>query len=235
MAIGRMSIPLHECYRMIDPSGVVLDVGCWGFRQVEVAKSLGLDRIRHFGVDYSDPAGELPAGYQFRKADLNIDPLPFGDDTFDLVIASHVIEHLNSPVDFFGEMARVCRPGGMVYVEAPSERSLWLPGMPFQHDKFFSLSFFDDPTHTIRPWTPQALHRLARYFSLRPLNTGRLYGPFWFRMLFPYYFAKALLTRNGKLLEHVVWSIIGWSAFLIARKPEDVRGRQQFRYYIPDR
>ena len=113
---------------------------------MERARRLGLLRLKHFGIDYCDPA-KIPEGFVFKKVDLNHQPIPFDDDQFDLVVASHVIEHLGKPLEFFAECARVCKPGGLIYFEAPSERSLLLPGMPFEHDKFFSTSFFDDPTH----------------------------------------------------------------------------------------
>ncbi len=229
-----MSEQLTSCYRAIPPDGKVLDVGCANFRQVALCRDLGLHDIRHFGVDYCEPVGGAPDGVGFRKADLDREPIPFEDDSFDFVVASHIMEHLLRPVDFFGECARVCKPGGYMYYEAPSERSLFLPGMPLEHDKFFCLSFFDDPTHTSRPWTPQALHRLARYFSCEPLQTGYLYGPWRRRLLFPLYLLYAWMRRSARLVETYSWEALGWASFLVARKPPGLSGKPPFRYYIPE-
>lgn len=228
-----MSLHLISCYRGIPSDGKVLDIGCANFRQVGISRELGLYGIRHYGVDYCAPGGELPDGYCFRMADLDRVPVPFEDDMFDLVVASHVMEHLSRPVEFFGECARVCKPGGLMYFETPSERSLFLPGMPLEHDKFFSLSFYDDPTHASRPWTPQSLHRLTRYFSCEPLQTGYLRGPRRMRWLFPLYLLYAWLRQSGKLLEIYCWAAVGWASFLVARKPSEVKGKPPFRYYIP--
>jgi SAM-dependent methyltransferase len=217
---------------MIPPEGSVLDVGCWGCHQVRIAEHLGLTRLKHYGVDYTE-IEEAPEGFQFRKADLNRGTLPFPDDMFDFVVARHVIEHVERPVEFFGECVRVCKPGALLYFEAPSERSLWLPGMPYRHDQFYSLSFFDDPTHCSRPWTPQSLYRLSCYYSCEPIRTDYLFS--WIhRLLFPATLLVCLLTRH-RFLELCVWQSLGWASYLMVRKPVNSSGKPTFRYYIPGR
>ena len=226
-----MPINLESIYRSLEPGARILDVGCFGFRQLEFTRSLGLEGLQHFGVDYNEYP-ELPAGFVYRRADLNRAPLPFEDDQFDCVVASHVIEHLNHPVEFFGECIRVCKPGGFVHLEAPSERALMLPGMPFKHDSFFSTSFYDDPTHTGRPWSPQAFHRLTRYYGCEPMATG--YRKSWRRrLLLPFTLPYALLTRNGRMLEEVVWGAVGWASYATLKKPTSLRGAPPFTYYVP--
>jgi SAM-dependent methyltransferase len=227
-----MSKQLEKLYRAIRSNSNVLDVGCLGFGQVGFSQELGLQNINHYGVDYVDHDGNLPVGFVFKQVDLNKNYLPFQDDMFDLVTATHVIEHLTNPVEFFGECIRVCRPGGYLYLSAPSERSLLFPGMPFERDKFFSLSFFDDPTHISRPWTPQALYRMTKYYACEPIETN--YQVSWkHRLAFPLTSIYALLTKNGKLLEASCWGAFGWASYLIARKPENLRGKPEFNYYIP--
>lgn len=46
--------------------------------------------------------------------------LPFRDASFDVVIASHIIEHLDSPEAFLRDCLRVLRPGGVLRVSCPS-------------------------------------------------------------------------------------------------------------------
>src|ERR1700692_2990066 len=130
--------PVIPVYAKLPPTGSVLDLGCLGYRQIGEARKAGQTSLRHFGVDYVLPAGDLPPGYVFRQVDLSREPIPFEDDAFDLVVGSHILEHLPNPIEFFGECVRVCQPGGHIYIETPSERSLWLPGMPFGHEYFFS-------------------------------------------------------------------------------------------------
>jgi 2-polyprenyl-3-methyl-5-hydroxy-6-metoxy-1,4-benzoquinol methylase len=225
--------PLHTLIRSLTPHATVLDIGCIGFGPVSISQLLGRTDLRHTGVDYAEiDSATLPPDYRFAKADLNLGNIPFAHDSFDLVVANQMIEHLAKPIDVFGEMVRVCKPGGLIYIEAPSERSLLLPGFPFARDSFFSWSLFDDPTHTYRPWTPQSLHRLARYWSCQPIDTG--YRTSWkHRLAFPLVFTYALATQHGNLLERTVWYTLGWASYLIARKPESITGKPPFNYYIP--
>jgi ubiquinone/menaquinone biosynthesis C-methylase UbiE len=52
--------------------------------------------------------------------------LPFDDASFDLVAASDVIEHVQSPARFVEEAARVLRPGGLLFLATPNRYSLGL-------------------------------------------------------------------------------------------------------------
>jgi SAM-dependent methyltransferase len=42
--------------------------------------------------------------------------LPFADGAFDVSHSSNVLEHVTDPLAFFGEMVRVVRPGGLVFL-----------------------------------------------------------------------------------------------------------------------
>ena len=220
-------------YEAICAGGKLLDVGCLGFAEVLRAECLGRNDIQHSGVDYMPPeTGDIPPGFDFRQANLAREGLPFPDDSFDAVVASHVVEHIADPISLLRECVRVCKPGGMIYVEAPSERSLLLPGMPFDHKMFYSLSFYDDPTHISRPWTPQSFYRLSCYLGCRPLETAHLSS--WKHLLalllvLPW----ILLTRNGKRLEHLCWCAFGWSCYVLLQKPPESRGDLGFHYFVP--
>jgi SAM-dependent methyltransferase len=227
----RRRLELPDVYRLLPSDGAVLDVGCFGFRQVELAARLGLSGLSHSGVDFVD-YDTVPTGFTFRRADLNTEPLPFDSDTFSLVVCNHVLEHVRDPLAFYSECVRVCGPGGLIYIEAPSERSLWLPGFPFQHDRFFSLSFFDDPTHVGRPWSPQSLFRLARYYDCEPVEVG--YRMSWSkRLALPVLLPLALLGRRGGHVEQLIWQAVGWASYMLARKDPHARGAPVMNYYIP--
>lgn len=51
--------------------------------------------------------------------DLNRFPFPFADNTFDLVEATHVLEHLDRPFAVMTEMHRILKPGGRLLVKVP--------------------------------------------------------------------------------------------------------------------
>ena len=54
-----------------------------------------------------------PALAEHVVHDLNVDPaLPFADASFDDVTCCVSVDYLVRPVEVFGEVARVLRPGG---------------------------------------------------------------------------------------------------------------------------
>jgi SAM-dependent methyltransferase len=225
----------QQLFAATPSGGKFLDVGCFGFAQRAAAHAAGRADIAQYGVDYAPSAPTaVPEGFTFAEADLNRDPIPFGDDMFDVVVASHVIEHVSDPIRLLAECVRVCRPGGLVYVECPSERSLMLPGVPFAYEQFCSFSFYDDPTHQSRPWTPQGLYRLARYFGCDVRAAGRVTS--WtHRLAFPLLLPWYWLTRNVVAMEQLLWMVVGWSSYALIQKPQTSSGAPVFRYYIPDR
>jgi len=67
-----------------------------------------------------DEAGFLKTG--LSQADAH--HLPFADGAFDCVISCETIEHLTDPPAALREMARVCKPGGMLYLTTPNYLNL---------------------------------------------------------------------------------------------------------------
>jgi demethylmenaquinone methyltransferase/2-methoxy-6-polyprenyl-1,4-benzoquinol methylase len=51
---------------------------------------------------------------QLQQADVM--SLPYDDQSFDVVMAAHVLEHLPDPQRALAEMVRVLKPGGMVFL-----------------------------------------------------------------------------------------------------------------------
>jgi SAM-dependent methyltransferase len=95
--------------RALTPGAVALEAGCGRTTRLHGYR----DRIvRLVGVDRDEEAGRSnPYLDEFLAADLN-EPLPFAADSFDLVYANFVVEHLERPALTFAEWRRVLRPGG---------------------------------------------------------------------------------------------------------------------------
>jgi len=51
------------------------------------------------------------------------DPLPYGDERFDLVVAMDVVEHLHDPLPWLKELVRVTRRGGELFLTTPNYAS----------------------------------------------------------------------------------------------------------------
>ena len=47
------------------------------------------------------------------------DKLPFADNTFSVAVSQEVLEHLREPQTALEELARVVRPGGLLYLQTP--------------------------------------------------------------------------------------------------------------------
>jgi SAM-dependent methyltransferase len=94
---------------VLRPGTVALDAGCGRTTRLRDYR----DRIdRLVGVDVDEPAGRAnPYVDEFVPANLD-EPLPFETDSFDLVYANFVVEHLADPGGAFAEWRRVLRPGG---------------------------------------------------------------------------------------------------------------------------
>lgn len=110
----------------------ILDVGCGpGSITISLAKEVPNGHVT--GVEcVSDPleGARILAQEQgvsnvtFQEG--NIHALPFGDDTFDVVHAHQVLQHIENPVQAIQEMRRVVKKGGIVACRESAELS-WYP------------------------------------------------------------------------------------------------------------
>ena len=112
----------------------VLDLGCgFGRHSYEALKRgaevVACDLARPEVEQVRDLArllvaeGEVDESVMAAPVQGNALGLPFDDDSFDRVIASEVLEHIDDDEAAFAELARVLRPGGRLAVTIPS----WLP------------------------------------------------------------------------------------------------------------
>jgi SAM-dependent methyltransferase len=116
------------------PGDRVLDVGAGFGRHVyECARRgahvVALDYAADEVVQTRDTlaamveAGEITADKLIGVLRGDACRLPFPDETFDVVITSEVLEHIQDDVAAIGEMVRVLKPGGRFAATVPA----WLP------------------------------------------------------------------------------------------------------------
>jgi predicted SAM-dependent methyltransferase len=51
--------------------------------------------------------------------DFNKFPYPIKDNTYDYILASHVLEHLDNWIEAFNELCRIAKPGAIIEVRVP--------------------------------------------------------------------------------------------------------------------
>ncbi|MEN3047045.1 MAG: methyltransferase domain-containing protein [Candidatus Hydrothermales bacterium] len=76
--------------------------------------------------------------------------LPFKDNSFDLVVCTHTLEHIKNPILFLSEIKRVLKSRGILYLSLPNYffpfephfRVFSLPYLPKKVSKFLLKNFF---------------------------------------------------------------------------------------------
>lgn len=105
----------------IQANASVVDIGCGvGDLLSEVRKRKPLVSVS--GLDFSSKAVDgaraaLPDG-EFRHFVIERS-LPYDSGTFDLVLCTDVLEHMENPRLVAAELVRICRPGGLVAIVVP--------------------------------------------------------------------------------------------------------------------
>lgn len=98
----------------------VLDIGCADGRALNWYKQVRSTSVETFGVDFDAKAVELAtkAGHKAFLGRFEEAELP--RDFFDLVVATHVIEHVADPRAFTKRAFEVLKPGGIFLIETPN-------------------------------------------------------------------------------------------------------------------
>jgi ubiquinone/menaquinone biosynthesis C-methylase UbiE len=129
------------------------------------------------------------------------------------ITCMHVIEHLNDLTLLIREIQRLLQPGGQAYFETPHPKTLTLSSPRGREAGSFTLNFYDDPTH-IEPVAMGALAQRVRAAGLEVVASGTSRN--WlFAAAYPFY--QFLPASRRKYTARGHW--IGWSAYLIARRP----------------
>jgi SAM-dependent methyltransferase len=193
------------------PGMRVLDAGCGGGRHlceafrthdVEVAGvDLGWDDLCKARGFLSLMARERPGRWVVSQADVT--KLPFADASFDIVVCSEVLEHVEESRTAVSELVRVLKPGGDLVVTVPRflpERICWAISSAYHHE----------PGGHIRIYKKGELLRLVEAAGMRCWRIRYRHG-----LHAPYWWLKCLVGHKNeafppvkayrKLLE---WDII---------------------------
>jgi len=115
----------------------LLDVGCSGGTHMKYFAQNG---ITCKGVDLRD---ENVKGFEVRGCNIETETIPFNDNIFDYVFSKSLAEHVHNTDNFFSNVLRVLKPGGIFVCMTPDWKSQ-------------ASHFWDDYTH-IHPFTRKSL------------------------------------------------------------------------------
>jgi SAM-dependent methyltransferase len=157
------------------PPPRALDVGCATGSLLAVLRDRGW-LVR--GVEICTPQAEyarLKRGLDVR--DLPLEKNNFPENDFTLILASHLIEHLNDPGAFVREVYRILAPGGLFLVTTPNIagfqarlfKSRWRSAI-FDHLYLFSVK-------TLSRLLLQSGFRIERTVTWGGLAAGTAWGP----------------------------------------------------------
>ncbi len=166
----------------------ILDIGC--------GTGAMLDQLAPFGhvvgADFAEEALAFSrsrgSGHPLARTDIRC--LPFRSNSFDIVTAMDVVEHIDNDKAAMCEITRVLRPGGRVFVTVPAYQFLW--------------SDHDVALHHYRRYTTPAVKDLFQRVGLRMDKltysvTGLLPAAWAYRML-----VKLLKPRDAEPKAHLV-------------------------------
>ena len=137
-----------------------LDIGCGNGKFMRAMNSLGW---QFEGVEFNPVAVDVcrEAGLKVLHGDLQAGA--YEDDSFDLITARHVIEHIPDPKNFVREIARILKKGGRVVIQTPNSKALGR--------RWFGTNWYanDVPRHLVL-FCPANLNMLAERHGLRRIK-----------------------------------------------------------------
>jgi len=127
----------------------ILEMGCGRGEFLNEFTKLGMNG---FGIDLSNFAKDYCNNAEIKVVDVSKDPVPYPDNSFDIVFSKSFIEHFYYPEEIFKEAYRVLKPSGILINLTPE----W---------NYIYKSFYDDYTHRT-PFTKKSLediHHIAGF------------------------------------------------------------------------
>lgn len=130
-----------------DPSDCrLLDFGCGAGAFLKKALDMGMDA---YGFELGDwsMADLEKSGVASRVFTRDIDAGPFGDNEWDIIHSSAVLEHVYWPMKTLGDLHRKLKPGGMLAIASiPNNKSIFVRlgidsfdgNVPLSHLNYFS-------------------------------------------------------------------------------------------------
>ncbi|MDX2036482.1 MAG: class I SAM-dependent methyltransferase [Isosphaeraceae bacterium] len=174
----------HRLRAILDALGSVegcriLDIGCGKGRFARALEDRGALPV---GIDVSHAM--LAEALSIDRVRASAGRLPFGDASFDAVIAVESFQHLPDVDGAIQEAARVLRPGGRLVIidknrGALNSQRCWLPNTLIKWiDEFRGLALYRPGEVGRERWfAPRRLRRSLERAGLREISDAGLLGP----------------------------------------------------------
>jgi len=169
---GALIARLESLEQQSGRPGRLLDVGASSGAFLALAQARGWDIA---GVELGDEGvrqARMQHGIELFHGPL--EQAPFADESFDVVHASHVLEHLPDPAGFLGSCRKLLKTQGILVIEVPSEL-----GDLFSRVRATLLRRLPESVSVPSPhlyfFTPASLKRLfvQNGFAVKMLSTPR--------------------------------------------------------------
>ena len=118
----------------------ILDLGCG---RGEFLRGFIRCGLNGYGVDQSTIAKSVCPEAEILQSNLENEPLPYDDNSFDVIFSKSVLEHFYYPEKLVMEIYRIVKPGGLVITMVPDWESVYK-------------TFYEDYTHRT-PFTANSL------------------------------------------------------------------------------
>ena len=183
---------LERARELTGEKGRVLDIGTGRGELLKMAREQGWECI---GIEPSYSFAQYAAS--FSGAEVRNEPIEqcnFPSSSFDVVILAAVLEHLYNPDATIKEIARILRPGGVVFVDVPNEQGLYFcVGNLYQkfcrRDWVVNLAPTFPPFHVFG-FGPRSLRNLLSKHGLRTTD-WRIYA------------GRSVLTSRGRFRDTI--------------------------------
>jgi SAM-dependent methyltransferase len=186
--IGRNAIIKQLLNKFVqDRHSKILNIGSGTGGNTSVLQQFGTIT----GVDNSEEAVAFARkrGYETVVADAT--NIPFGDNSFDVLVALDVLEHIKDDTLALTEWRRLLKPGGKLLITVPAYQWLW--------------SFHDEALHHLRRYTASGLNRTLNLVGFKILK--RSYAiVFSFPLIVGYRLLRSILPKNKEETSYVILS-----------------------------
>lgn len=203
---------LKQLYKIYGNQSInVLDIGAGNHAATRLKKRLpnakywGIDIVKDYNNNSEDLAN-MEDFYEMDLTKLEFDVIP--DLHFDVIIMSHIVEHLKNGEVVVKKLLTKLKPGGFIYIEWPSKKSAFLPSMKG------TLNFFDDHTH-VRFYDVHLLANELMHADCGIVKMGTRRDK-WAMILLPYRILYHLF--KGKIVASLFWDFAGFASFIFAKK-----------------